>query len=475
MSDAEVAVPANYLQTRFVGLFHAVASKVFWAGFFWELFGECLADNKYHTAKYAFLTGLGDSSGVVAGHLLYFTALAGCSMDAPAQEWPAARLLGTASLATGTCWQPLVNLCLDDFGFGFLLTFFFVGAVSGVVFFAALRCGRLAYDDAPNNGLKVYHDASLALAIAGAEAMPGAAPDPRTRPRAIARFVGSWPRRRRASRPTTSPSSASTRTTGRCSRPGRRARPSPRASSSSRPSRTSPCPTATRGSTRSRTCRSRRTATTDHSSAGSKAKRKSRARRRAAAVDQRVFSTFKMLSRWLGDLCPRHSPRRLVQHHCSQLLEAAMGKAGKAAAKKKRSTKSKALLGKRCDAESMMVVDAGSPGGAAPLTGRQKHAEKVAAKRALRDEKASIKKQRLAMPKASTATRGERKALTTALKELSRPAEPAETAADAAPAAAADGADAAMTDDAPGAAFAYAVDAKKARRRARQRAKHAAL
>ena len=32
-----------------------------------------------------------------------------------------------------------------------------------------------------------------------------------------------------------------------------------------------------------------------------------------------------------------------------------------------------------------------------------------------------------------------------------------------------------MTDDAPGAAFAYAVDAKKARRRARQRAKHAAL
>ena len=60
MSDAEVAVPANYLQTRFVGLFHAVASKVFWAGFFWELFGECLADNKYHTAKYAFLTGLGE-------------------------------------------------------------------------------------------------------------------------------------------------------------------------------------------------------------------------------------------------------------------------------------------------------------------------------------------------------------------------------------------------------------------------------
>ena len=51
----------------------------------------------------------------------------------------------------------------------------------------------------------------------------------------------------------------------------------------------------------------------------------------------------------------------------------------------------------------------------------------------------------------------------------------AEPAADAAPAAATDDADAAMTDDAPGAAFAYAVDAKKARRRARQRAKHAAL
>ena len=189
----------------------------------------CLSCGLYYAAElaeeYSVLTGKllrYATQGVVAGHLLYFTALAGCSTDAPAQEWPAARLLGTASLATGTCWQPLVNLCLDDFGFGFLLTFFFVGAVSGVVFFAALRCGRLAYDDAPNNGLKVYHDASLALAIAGAEAMPGAAPDPRTRPRAIALFVGSWPRRRRASRPTTSPSSASTRTTGRCSRPGRR-------------------------------------------------------------------------------------------------------------------------------------------------------------------------------------------------------------------------------------------------------------
>ena len=137
-----------------------------------------------------------------------------------------------------------------------------------------------------------------------------------------------------------------------------------------------------------------------------------------AAAPWSLFSTFKMPCMMLGDLCL--SRGGLVRHPCCQLLEAAMGKAGKAAAKKKRSTKSKALLGKRCDAESMMVVDAGSPGGAAPLTGRQKHAEKVAAKRALRDEKASIKKQRLAMPKASTATRGERKALTTALKELSR-------------------------------------------------------
>ena len=161
-----------------------------------------------------------------------------------------------------------------------------------------------------------------------------------------------------------------------------------------------------------------------------------------------------------------------------------MGKAGKAAAKKKRSTKSKALLGKRCDAESMMVVDAGSPGGAAPLTGRQKHAEKVAAKRALRDEKASIKKQRLAMPKASTALRGERKALTAALKGLARPAEPepepetepaaGPAAADAEPGQAGESTDdVAMVDDddeVPGVPkFAYAVDAKKARRRERQR------
>ena len=164
--------PPGYVQQRFVGLFHAVVSKVFWAGFFWEFFGEVFGDNDYHTVKYAVLTGLGDSSGVFTGHMLYFTALGGCALDAAAaREWPAARLLATVSLLTGTAWQPLVNLCLDTFGFDFLGTFFFVGAVSGLIFFCGLRVGRRAFDDeGAEDAAGVYKDASLALSIAGAEA-----------------------------------------------------------------------------------------------------------------------------------------------------------------------------------------------------------------------------------------------------------------------------------------------------------------
>ena len=157
---------------------------------------------------------------------------------------------------------------------------------------------------------------------------------------------------------------------------------------------------------------------------------------------------------------------------------------GKATAKKRRATKSKLLLGKRSEDDSMMVVDTGAAAAPRVLTGREKHAEKVRAKRALRDEKTSIKKARLAMPKASTALRGERKALTAALKGLARSAEhepkpetepaAAVAAADAEPGQAGESTDdVAMADDddeVPGVPkFAYAVDAKKARRRERQR------
>ena len=138
-----------------------------------------------------------------------------------------------------------------------------------------------------------------------------------------------------------------------------------------------------------------------------------------------------------------------------------MGKANKQKAKKLAKKRAKTLLKARD--EDAMVIDEETP--AAPLTGRQKHAQKVAAKRALRAAKQDIQQQRWAIPKRSVDRKAERKQLVEQAKALRRDNSAADaTAAPAAP------------DDAPMSekTFAYAVDAKKARKAAKRRAKERA-
>ena len=147
-----------------------------------------------------------------------------------------------------------------------------------------------------------------------------------------------------------------------------------------------------------------------------------------------------------------------------------MGKANKQKAKKLAKKRAKTLLKSRDD--DAMVIDEETP--AAPLTGRQKHAQKVAAKRALRAAKQDIQQQRWAIPKRSVDRKAERKQLVEQAKALRRDGAGAtEDAAAAAGAAAAPADDARMTDGAKP-AFAYAVDAKKARKAAKRRAKERA-
>ena len=147
-----------------------------------------------------------------------------------------------------------------------------------------------------------------------------------------------------------------------------------------------------------------------------------------------------------------------------------MGKANKQKAKKLAKKRAKTLLKSRDD--DAMVIDEETP--SAPLTGRQKHAQKVAAKRALRAAKQDIQQQRWAIPKRSVDRKAERKQLVEQAKALRR--DGAGATEDAVAAAAADDApagDARMTDGAKP-AFAYAVDAKKARKAAKRRAKERA-
>ena len=137
-----------------------------------------------------------------------------------------------------------------------------------------------------------------------------------------------------------------------------------------------------------------------------------------------------------------------------------MGKANKQKAKKLAKKRAKTLLKARDD--DAMVIDEETP--SAPLTGRQKHAQKVAAKRALRAAKQDIQQQRWAIPKRSVDRKAERKQLVEQAKALRRENAADATAAPAAP------------DDAPMSekTFAYAVDAKKARKAAKRRAKERA-
>ena len=124
--------------------------------------------------------------------------------------------------------------------------------------------------------------------------------------------------------------------------------------------------------------------------------------------------------------------------------------------------RAKTLLKSRDD-DAMVIDDESAP--AAPLTGRQKHAQKVAAKRALRAAKQDIQQQRWAIPKRSVDRKAERKQLVEQAKALRREGTADATDAPAPP------------DDAPMAekpAFAYAVDAKKARKAAKRRAKERA-
>ena len=145
-----------------------------------------------------------------------------------------------------------------------------------------------------------------------------------------------------------------------------------------------------------------------------------------------------------------------------------MGKANKQKAKKLAKKRAKTLLKARD--EDAMVIDEETP--SVPLTGRQKHAQKVAAKRALRAAKQDIQQQRWAIPKRSVDRKAERKQLVEQAKALRRDGAGATEDA-AAPADGAPADDARMIDGAKP-TFAYAVDAKKARKAAKRRAKERA-
>lgn len=103
------------LLDRFIVTAEVTVSKIFPAGFCWQL-SSILANNHLGYASdslnFALTTGLGDALGVFGGHCMYyFGKKTFVNPDIHMKhEIHTGILLGTAAFCSGTAWQPIVNI-----------------------------------------------------------------------------------------------------------------------------------------------------------------------------------------------------------------------------------------------------------------------------------------------------------------------------------------------------------------------------
>ena len=92
------------LGSRFSSTVDVIVSKLFPAGFCWQL-ASMMTKSDASSAKFAITTGAGEAAGVLGGHVLYSLIKGG--YDKSVLE--SALLLATGTLCSGTSWQPVVN------------------------------------------------------------------------------------------------------------------------------------------------------------------------------------------------------------------------------------------------------------------------------------------------------------------------------------------------------------------------------
>lgn len=123
---------------------------------------------------FALMTGVGDMSAVLAGHVLYYTvkkAVVDPSIKLSA-ELQTGALLGSAAFFSGGAWQPVVN-ALQSADLPFLGVAFGAWAICGTAFFGGLRFFRTLYspimpDVVAASSSNVVDDAMLSVSIGGA-------------------------------------------------------------------------------------------------------------------------------------------------------------------------------------------------------------------------------------------------------------------------------------------------------------------
>lgn len=144
--------PPSYLRlqfTRFLATLVVAISKIFPAGFLWEGFALAAVAAGEHvrrdgTVGTYLLTGLGDSLGVLTGHLLWRLPVTFIFHDKfqPRAEVQTALFLASASFLSGSSWQLVVNLTTT---LGFYGVAVITGTVCACMFFIGLRAGRAVY------------------------------------------------------------------------------------------------------------------------------------------------------------------------------------------------------------------------------------------------------------------------------------------------------------------------------------------
>ena len=182
-------------------------TKIFWSGFFWQLFSFAAVGPTYWT--FALASGFGDAFGVFLGNLvrigmesLASASLASADTSAPSARKCAAifatmfvtmlRIIFTpapfpgtynslmdslavsiGAFSAGCAWQPMVNHCSSKM-LNFNAAASLVGFVCGTFFFFGYALGKFLFLGRKKAGLEtlrgVLRDVSLAVGVMGAAA-----------------------------------------------------------------------------------------------------------------------------------------------------------------------------------------------------------------------------------------------------------------------------------------------------------------
>mmetsp|Transcript_47462 Transcript_47462/g.115594 ORF Transcript_47462/g.115594 Transcript_47462/m.115594 type:complete len:354 (-) Transcript_47462:290-1351(-) len=165
----------SVLQSRLLVLVDVMVTKIFPAGFGWQMASVFAGGAGYEATDMTFFlcTGLGDFTGVLVGHTVGQTILKafGKKVDiVTAAE--TGLMLATAAFCSGFVWQPTLN-ALQTLGYSFNGCAFGVSVSCTMAFFLGLRLSRLMYGDLmdgveKNTYANLKADVGLSIAIGGA-------------------------------------------------------------------------------------------------------------------------------------------------------------------------------------------------------------------------------------------------------------------------------------------------------------------